>query len=446
MTSGRSIRRQSLILGGFIVIAIVILLKVLDYAGVSLAPGASYDVSAVVPNAINLIEHADVREAGIKIGQVTSIAPDGDAIKLGLSIERQYGPVYRNAQILIRSKSLAGENYVALNPGDNTAPALRNGQTLPISRAPESTQIDQILATFTPRRRADVRTILAALDGGLQGEGGTHLNELLDGTAAIVRDSLPVTEVVSSDRQVVAELINDFGQVSEGLAQRASAIQSLAADSRSFSKAIAARDADLSATITELPRFLSQSQQTLAALGSFSRLATPVVANLRVASTRLIPGMNDLAPDAVQLHAALDALGRFDTPGRRLLNTLRHFAPVAIHLLGPLETVMRQSNPMLAYFRPFAHDFGVALSLFAAISVYRDPAGHLARGNLLVGATSLSGDLPAAEKAALDALLDSGLIEKLTGKQGLNPYPSPNLTLTPWSGTYPRVREAPVYK
>ena len=134
MTTGQSIRRQGLILGAFVIVAVLILLKILDYAGVSIAPSASYDVSAVVPNAINLIEHADVREAGIKIGQVTSIEPDGDHIKLGLSIERQYGPVYRNAQILIRAKSLAGENYVALNPGDDSASALRDGQSATCGR------------------------------------------------------------------------------------------------------------------------------------------------------------------------------------------------------------------------------------------------------------------------------------------------------------------------
>ncbi len=444
MTRGQPIRRQALIVIAFMTFAVLILLRILGYAGVSVVPQPTYSINAIVPSAVQLIPHADVREAGIKVGQVTGINADGGDVRLVLAIDKRFGPVYANATVLIRAKSLAGENYVALDPGTRSAAIVAPNGTLPLTQAPESTQIDQVLAVLSAPRRHDLDRILAALGGGLSGRG-YDLNELLDGTTGIVRNGLPVTEVVSSDRAAVASLISDFGTVSSGLAQRATGIQALAADARSLSTAVAARDGSLAATVRVLPALLSRAHSAVDSVGAFSRLADPVVANLSGAASELVPAMDALGPAALELHGALRALGNFDAPGRRLLQTLRRFAPVATTLMGPLETTMRQFNPALGYLKPFAQDIGDAISLIAAVGVYHDAVSHLLRGTLLVGSTSVAGTLSPTERALINSLLNSGALQSLTGGTGTNPYPAADLALKPWSGSYPRIQEDPPY-
>ena len=90
----------------------------LGRVGTTLLPqGKQYTFEADVRSSIALANAADVREAGVEIGRVTGIKQAGSITALELSIGSKYGPVYRDGTILIRAKSVAGENYVELDPG-----------------------------------------------------------------------------------------------------------------------------------------------------------------------------------------------------------------------------------------------------------------------------------------------------------------------------------------
>ena len=102
----------------FLVAAAAAFAYMWGFAGGRLTPsGGGYRVQAVVPDAVALAVHADVRDAGVKIGDVSRIANRGDTAVLLLTLEREHAPVYRDARVLVRMKTLAGENYVALDPG-----------------------------------------------------------------------------------------------------------------------------------------------------------------------------------------------------------------------------------------------------------------------------------------------------------------------------------------
>lgn len=441
---GRTFRLRILGVAMFALLALSVFVWFLALSGVDLLPHATYTFYARSPNVVALSDHADVLEAGVKVGTVSGITEAGGVADLKLTLSSRYGPVYRDGQIQIRAKTLEGENYVALNPGTPSAGALRAGATLP-ALAPEATQLDQILSTLDPAHRRGVQRILDVLGAGLGGHG-QQLNGLFAGTSDLVDNATPVTSVLAADRVQLAALIDAFGTVTASLGQRAADIQQLVRAARTAAVAVAGRDADLRATLQALPGFLAQAQTTIGHLGSFSQTATPVVHNLTSASAALVPAVKVLRPAAAEGRAVLAELAPFARVSTATVARLKQTAPTLTALLSPLGSVLRQANPLLAYLNPYALDLATVFPSMDAPTHFRDGEGGYARIAVMFSQNLLSG-FPPAEQQFLLGLRKAGLLSFLSNRR-YNAYPRPGTAAhpVPFAGAYPRLVEDPPYK
>src|SRR4051812_16585621 len=79
-----------------------------------------YELTVNFPEATTIAEAADVRIAGVTVGKVRSKALDKKAnrTKVVLKIDPKYAPIPRNTRAILRQKTLLGETYVELTPGD----------------------------------------------------------------------------------------------------------------------------------------------------------------------------------------------------------------------------------------------------------------------------------------------------------------------------------------
>jgi phospholipid/cholesterol/gamma-HCH transport system substrate-binding protein len=445
MSTRDRFRLRMLGIAAFTTAAAAVFIYFLALSGVQLAPGPSYTLHAQVPSAVDLAQDADVREAGVKIGSVRGIATEGDHALITMSLQRRYAPVYRDAQALVADKSLAGENYIDLDRGDPAAGPLPAGATLPLSQDPEAVQLDQILSTFDRQRRSDVQQILDVLGEGLGGQGA-NLNEFLGGAGDLVDNAAPVASVLATDRHSVASLIDDFGAVARALGQRAQDIQTLVHDARLAAQAVASRQPQLEASLAALPAFLGQAHTSISDLGAFSSSATPVIGNLASATQTLIPAIQELAPAASATRQAIGALGRFARAAIPAADRLRRFAPATTAMLPALEAVLRQANPLLAYLAPYALDLGSFFSGTRAATEVTDSTGHYGRLDVGFNQSSLAGALTPQQTQALNALLQSGLLNKVS-TLNQNPYPAARgaQNPTPFSGEYPHLQPDPPY-
>ena len=73
---------------------------------------------------------ADVRISGVPVGKVKTITPDKQTGRADVEIQLQsrYAPLPSNAKAILRQKTLLGETYVELTPGDPNAEADRRGR------------------------------------------------------------------------------------------------------------------------------------------------------------------------------------------------------------------------------------------------------------------------------------------------------------------------------
>src|SRR5581483_4420078 len=102
-----------------------------------------------------------------------------------------------------------------------------------------------------------------------------------------------------------------FDTVASALGSRAADIQTLTETALRTATAVSARNTALRATIASLPGFLRQGQITAGRLGSFAASATPVMSDLRVAFSDLVPAVRELGPASQAATTTLSTLERF---------------------------------------------------------------------------------------------------------------------------------------
>ncbi len=80
-----------------------------------------YRVTVGFPEATQLAKEADVRISGVHVGKVKSVEGRTDRTGLTdtvLEIDPRFAPIPRNTRAILRQKTLLGETYVELTPGN----------------------------------------------------------------------------------------------------------------------------------------------------------------------------------------------------------------------------------------------------------------------------------------------------------------------------------------
>ena len=93
-------------------------------------------------------------------------------------MDNQYAPIHRNAQAILREKTLLGETYVQLTEGSPNAPSVPDGGRLSNGQVIPAVQLDQIFNTFDPTTRDAFRTWQQELAKAVKGND-QNLNDVL---------------------------------------------------------------------------------------------------------------------------------------------------------------------------------------------------------------------------------------------------------------------------
>jgi phospholipid/cholesterol/gamma-HCH transport system substrate-binding protein len=398
-----------------------------------------YEVKALVPEPLNLVPNADVRRDGIKIGRVRAVEPHGADAALTLEIDDpKQEPIYRDAAIKVRTKTLVGESYIDLDPGTQRAGAMPNGGGLPLAASDEVVPIERIFSMLDGRTRGDVRRMLRGLGGGLAGRGD-DLNRLFGAMRPTVADGGRLMDVLAPQRAQLAALVQNTGQVMSAFGERDADLRRLIVAAKQAAQAAASRDQRLSESLDELPGTLSQARESVGRLAAFSGRATPVVRQLKLATYDLAPAIRDLGPSARDGRRLFRELRPFLSAADPMLAELRPAAE-KLRAVGPaLDTLLHQANPALAYLKPYAPEVGSFFSNVPAFLNTRDALGHIARVMPMFSDRAFT-DYPKPLRDLVDTVVREGGAQQFHNPRQ-NPYPQPGTVGDPQSfgGSYPHV-------
>jgi phospholipid/cholesterol/gamma-HCH transport system substrate-binding protein len=232
-----------------------------------LAQAAPYEVNVPVQDAAGLYSGSDVMVAGARAGRVESISLRNGAALVRMSIDQAQAPLHSDAAVSVRPKSLLGERYLALDPGQ--APGtLASGATLPATAVTSATSLEEVVNTFDAPTRDKLQTLVVELGGGVAGRG----QELNGGLAAGRQDLDSLQGIASTLASRDAELktvIADLSAVTGELARsdRTQQLGTLIQNLEALLHNLAGQEQQLQAVLTEANAALARTANGLDGTG-----------------------------------------------------------------------------------------------------------------------------------------------------------------------------------
>jgi len=399
--------------------------------------GEKYTVSATVPTASLLTPGARVTVAGAEVGSVKSIER-ADAVgpnaKLELEItDDRVTPFPDDSVVQIRTRSQVGENYVSIQVGKaaNTVP---DGGSLGLDNAEEVVSVDQILSVLQGKTRDRTRTLLQEFGGALTGRGG-DLNRTLRGVNQFAVHGGELVATLHQSRDDTANIVDHLGRLMGAIGDRGTAIDTIASRGYTAFRAIGDRDAELAATLRELPSTLASVRRASTTVGNVSDRSAPVVTNLASAVRELEPAVRDFTPTAQAGVKLVKAIDPARVPVGNALQEVARLTRLFPQAEAGLRGTLCDVNPMLRYLNPYSKDLLQVVYGLGSSSNSYDATGHLIRLVPLVDEASLSG-APPEVLSAVKVLFQSGLFLPSKSKS-YDAYMKPGLigkTVAPQNG------------
>jgi phospholipid/cholesterol/gamma-HCH transport system substrate-binding protein len=229
-------------------------------ANVQLGDKSSY--TALFTDATGLQKGDDVRIAGVRVGEVTSI----DVVTHGGKAEAKVGlKVLRSATLtagtnaVIHYRNLIGQRFVALTQGTGDAAVLHSGATIPDSRTQPALDLDVLFNGFKPLFAAlspkDVNELSGEIIEVLQGEGGS-INQLLAHTASL-------TSTLADRDAVIGRTITNLNAVLGTVQQRDSQLGNLVDQMTRFVSGLAADRKVIGSSLTNINALTDQTADLL---------------------------------------------------------------------------------------------------------------------------------------------------------------------------------------
>jgi phospholipid/cholesterol/gamma-HCH transport system substrate-binding protein len=260
--------------------------------------GAQVTYRAQFSDVTGLVAGDEVRIAGVRVGQITSIglAPGKDRPVALVKLQVQKSvPVPAGVKATIRYRNLVGQRYIALTeaPGSGGRTLAENG-LIPLAQTKPALDLTVLFGGFRPLLQAlspaDMNRLSFEIIQVFQGEGGTveslltHVSSLTTSLAdkdavigSVINNLSTVLGSVAARDQKLSDLIVNLQQFVTGLATDRNAIfnslQSIDTLATSTSGLLAQARPPLAADIKGLGKLSSNLADSRSVLESFLKLA-----------------------------------------------------------------------------------------------------------------------------------------------------------------------------
>ncbi len=341
---------QLLVIAGFALSCFGILLFLwITFGGPTPFKAKPYEIKVPFNEATQLAQQSDVRISGVSVGKVQTIeeSPDGQQAQATIDIEDKYAPIPKGTRAILRTKTLLGETYVELTPGNADGPQLHDGGTLAKANVAESAQLDEIFRTFNPRTRAAFQEWMQEAAVAIAGRGQSFSNALAE-LEPFFSEFDKVFRTLDTQRVAVKQLFSNGAVALSALRGREGELANLIRNSNAVFRTTAARNRDIEALFRAFPTFEDEQRLTFNRLKAFALNSDPLFRQLVPAAKQLSPTLvafSNLAPQAKGLFEGLETvIDRSSSGFPALRRFLRGDFPVLLRALDPF---LRNLNPIL---------------------------------------------------------------------------------------------------
>jgi virulence factor Mce-like protein len=309
--SASSVFASPVLVGAVTVLISVIAVFLAYNANQGLPFVPTYELRIETQDASRLVAGNEIREGGYRIGQISEIEAiplpreGGHGARITAQLSEDVAPVPEDSTVVIRPRSMLGLKFVDLRRGTSDTDIPNGGTLTATTENTAPPEFDDVFNMFTEDTRKDIRTNLETFGGGLAGRG-PDLNRALERLPALMRDLVPVMQVLSDpDTQLerfvqslertavaVAPVAEDFAAGFDSMAETFDAITE---DVDAYQATIAESPETLRTGIEELPRQrpflrrLAAISDEMRAAARQVRVSAPPLSSALAAGTRVLP-------------------------------------------------------------------------------------------------------------------------------------------------------------
>lgn len=407
---------QLITVAGFALACFALLLFVWSaFGGPTPLAAEGYKLRMPLTQINQLAEQSQVKISGLEVGRVSDIQlgqgdERGEAL-VTLEIDPEYAPLPVDSRAILRAKSLLGEAYVELAPGNRSSGMLEDGSALPPAQVAASVQLDEVLRTYDRETREAF--MQGAIDNAIASRGrGVSLNQALGVLPGTLTELDDVLNVLNQQEEDVTRLIRNTGVVFDALSRRQGQLSGLIRGTNTVFRTTAEREADLAALFRALPTFLIESRKTQTRLGKLAVVGTPIM-------KKMVPVARELGPTA-------RASGRLAPVSERLYTNLKPVIRKAPAGFTSLRGFLDSEAPrILARLPDFLADFNPIIQ--SADYYKRELAAFLANASAALNARALVGQSDRVRYVRAGVTLGPETLaafdQRLTTNRS-NPYPA----------------------
>jgi phospholipid/cholesterol/gamma-HCH transport system substrate-binding protein len=322
----------------------------LSFGGTIPLNAQGYEFRVAFSNADQLASQADVRIAGVSVGKVISksLDPQGNRTIATVELNKKFAPIRRDTVAILRTKTILGETYVQLTPGNPRSPALPDGALLARSQVTNAVQLDQIFNALDPTTRQAFRTWQQQLAIAVTGNG-QNLNNVLGNLPQFAADATDLLQVLDIQHTAVVNLVRNGGTVFAALSQNQTALHNLITTGETTFATTAANNQKIAQTFQVFPTFLDETKATMKRLQSFAADTDPLIKELVPVATNLKPTLTDVRRLAPPLRSFFVHLGPLITVSKTGLPAIRDVIRGTTPTLAALGPFLEQLNPILTW-------------------------------------------------------------------------------------------------
>lgn len=370
---------------GLAVLGVAAVAYLLIHDGIDLPGQSKYRFAAEFDQApaIQLAARQEVRIAGVTVGKITgdSVASDGTA-KVDFEIDPGH-PVYKNARVVLSSKTPINIMYATLNPGTPSAGLLGDGGVIPVTQTSRVTQPYELLNQLDERTRAALTSLVDESAVAL-----ADAPRQLPGDLVAVKNAAasfkPVVEALAQRRENLRRVVTSLSQIATAAGSNNERLARLAADLETTLSVVSQRDSQLGSALNELPGLTDTLRSSMTAASSLTSQLSPTLDSLIHASGRLPQVLGDLN---TTVGLAQTVVQEATPVVAKALPVVQNLAPLADDLHSALTSLTPVANNLptaTARLTPWLDNLGAFIYNTASSFSLGDANGGLGRANLIV--------------------------------------------------------------
>jgi phospholipid/cholesterol/gamma-HCH transport system substrate-binding protein len=330
----------------------------------------------------------EVRIAGVPVGDIrdADVTEDGRA-RLKLRIDSEH-EIHEDATIVLRPKSPLNDMYVEIDPGTPDAPALGDGDTLPLSQSVSPVQVDEVLAHLDDNAQSALASLLAESDVALA-HAPQSVPVGLEASRELLTELRPVMEQLEKRRGNLARLVTALADVSAAAGDNDERLQRMATSLSATLETVATQGTPLDQTLAQLPELSTELRDTSTRVAALVGQLDPTLRNVEDASDRLPDALTRFRSSVEELDTFVDLAAPVVDRAGPVVDDLRAASPHLRGVAGDLRPLAANLQPLTAMAVPHLDDLAAFVYNTNSVASLRDANRGILRGLFAISPDSV---------------------------------------------------------